>query len=293
MNNQEPFIFRYLLGDREAFPLERRVLNALILASSLLASLLVIEAIVFGYHKGLALSLFAASIFWGIYLFSKKAINSDWPIWAYLSASGIVILADRFFVGGHAGLALLILVAISGTIPLVTRTDQLKTAATLVLLFFGFVCTLTAMYWFYIPTQTPDRKELLVQVFEAGVLMSCLFSVAYLAINSYRQEKKLVSTLNLELSTKNASLEESNRKLVLAKKEIKTLRGLLPTCSYCKKIRPENLSPEETCSWVPIEHYIEQHTDAVFSHGICPECLKDHFGEEMHKKIFENPAEQQ
>lgn len=289
MKTQEPYIFQYILGDRETFPLERRVLNALILASSLLATLLVIEALVFHYQKALVLSLLASSIFWGIYFYSKNTKKTDWPLWAYLTASGLIILADRFLVGGYAGLALLILVAISGTIPLITRRDQLKIAVFLLTIFFVVICVLTVIYWHRIPTGTPYRKDLLVQLIEAGVLVACLFSVAYLAISSYRREKNLVSSLNRELNSKNESLEKSNRELNLAYKEIKTLRGLLPTCSYCKKIRPDNVLPNEPSNWIPIERYIEQHTDAFFSHGICPECLIEHFGEEMHKKVFIEP----
>jgi sigma-B regulation protein RsbU (phosphoserine phosphatase) len=48
--------------------------------------------------------------------------------------------------------------------------------------------------------------------------------------------------------------------------EVKQLEGLLPICAYCKKIR------DEGDSWVRVESYIEQRTDAAFSHGICPEC---------------------
>ena len=286
METQEPRIFQYLLGDREIFPLERRVLNALILASSVLATLLVIEALAFQYQKGLVLSLMATFILWGIYLYSKSTKKSDWPLWIYLTASGLIILADRFFVGGYAGLALLILVAISGTIPLITRKDQLKTAVLLLMIFFVVICVLTTFYWQHIPAATPYRRDLMVQLIEAGVLVTCLFSVAYLAISSYRHEKNMATSLNRELDKKNKSLEKSNRELALAYKEIKTLRGLLPTCSYCKKIRPENVLPREPSNWIPIEHYIEQHTDASFSHGICPECVIEKFGEEMYQKVF-------
>jgi sigma-B regulation protein RsbU (phosphoserine phosphatase) len=48
--------------------------------------------------------------------------------------------------------------------------------------------------------------------------------------------------------------------------EVKQLEGLLPICSYCKKIRDEGEA------WVRLESYIEQRTDAEFSHGICPDC---------------------
>jgi hypothetical protein len=49
--------------------------------------------------------------------------------------------------------------------------------------------------------------------------------------------------------------------------QIKVLRGMLPTCSSCKKIR------DESGSWNPIELYIRDHSEANFSHGMCPECL--------------------
>ncbi|HNX58011.1 MAG TPA: hypothetical protein PKK43_02860 [Spirochaetota bacterium] len=51
----------------------------------------------------------------------------------------------------------------------------------------------------------------------------------------------------------------------------KHLEGLLPICSYCKKIRDgEN-------TWHSVEVYIREHSEAVFSHGICPDCLKKHY----------------
>jgi phosphoserine phosphatase RsbU/P len=48
---------------------------------------------------------------------------------------------------------------------------------------------------------------------------------------------------------------------------IKQLTGLLPICSYCKRIR------SDTNYWEQVESYISDHTDARFSHGICPPCL--------------------
>ena len=51
--------------------------------------------------------------------------------------------------------------------------------------------------------------------------------------------------------------------------EIKVLRGILPICSKCKKIR------DDTGYWEQIESYIDKHSDASFSHGICPDCIKE------------------
>lgn len=55
--------------------------------------------------------------------------------------------------------------------------------------------------------------------------------------------------------------------------EIKTLRGILPICSFCKKIR------NDQGYWDQVESYVSRHTYAQFSHGICPECEKKHYSE--------------
>ena len=49
---------------------------------------------------------------------------------------------------------------------------------------------------------------------------------------------------------------------------VKQLKGLLPICASCKKIR------DDKGYWNQIEGFIEQNSDAQFSHGICPDCLK-------------------
>ena len=63
--------------------------------------------------------------------------------------------------------------------------------------------------------------------------------------------------------------------------QVKTLSGLLPICSICKKIR------DDQGYWKQIESYIHNHTGVDFSHSICPECLKEHYPE--HNDIDNNP----
>jgi CheY-like chemotaxis protein len=68
-----------------------------------------------------------------------------------------------------------------------------------------------------------------------------------------------VLTLQDRLAERVAELQE-------ALTNVKQLSGLLPICSYCKRIRgDENY-------WERVESYLTEHTDAKFSHGICPEC---------------------
>ena len=56
--------------------------------------------------------------------------------------------------------------------------------------------------------------------------------------------------------------------------EVRTLQGLIPICSSCKKIR------DDTGYWDQIENYIQLHSSATFSHSICPECLEKLYGNE-------------
>ena len=72
--------------------------------------------------------------------------------------------------------------------------------------------------------------------------------------------------------TKRKLVEEEREKLIAELKDamskIKTLSGLLPICSSCKKIR------DDKGYWNQIEQYISEHSKAEFTHGICPECCK-------------------
>ncbi|WP_169829392.1 PAS domain-containing protein [Desulfatibacillum aliphaticivorans] len=61
---------------------------------------------------------------------------------------------------------------------------------------------------------------------------------------------------------------------------VQTLRGLLPICSRCKKIR------DDKGYWGLLESYIETHSEAKFSHGLCPECSEELYGDkEWYKKM--------
>lgn len=61
--------------------------------------------------------------------------------------------------------------------------------------------------------------------------------------------------------------------------EIKTLKGIVPICSFCKKIR------DDAGYWNQLEQYIKEHSDAQLSHGICPECAQKYFSEYMEELV--------
>jgi DNA-binding response OmpR family regulator len=68
-----------------------------------------------------------------------------------------------------------------------------------------------------------------------------------------------------------SSLAERVDELEEALSHIKTLQGIIPICSFCHKIRNDQES------WQRVDQYISEHSDAQFSHGLCPECLDKHY----------------
>lgn len=80
-------------------------------------------------------------------------------------------------------------------------------------------------------------------------------------ITERKHAEETLKRYSTELAKKNQELQEA-----LAK--VKQLTGMLPICSSCKRIR------NDQGYWSGVETYVSQHTDAVFSHGLCPECEK-------------------
>lgn len=67
------------------------------------------------------------------------------------------------------------------------------------------------------------------------------------------------------------SLAAQVKEMLQAQDHIKTLQGILPICSFCKKIR------DDEGYWERVDEYIGRHSDAQFSHSVCPECKKKHY----------------
>jgi len=79
---------------------------------------------------------------------------------------------------------------------------------------------------------------------------------------AFSQERSLLLQRSSELQVLNAKLEAT-----LAR--VKQLEGIIPICAYCHKIR------DDRDVWNQLEQYISAHSEALFSHGICPECSKE------------------
>jgi DNA-binding response OmpR family regulator len=73
------------------------------------------------------------------------------------------------------------------------------------------------------------------------------------------------------------ALLERYRELEDALKRVKQLQGLLPICSYCKKIR------NDRNYWEQVDAYVASHSEAQFSHGVCPECYEAHLKPQLER----------
>ncbi len=144
---------------------------------------------------------------------------------------------------------------------------------------------------------TPGYIEIMTGTFASRLLIS-VFAFPFLyfyiiwqnRINGMQIENrpilailKEVTEVRLELNLAQQEIERRKqverekealiRSLQLALQEVKTLRGILPTCAYCKDIR------DDDGHWHPLEVYIQRHTETQFTHGICEDCLHEHFPE--------------
>lgn len=88
----------------------------------------------------------------------------------------------------------------------------------------------------------------------------------------------VTAILGLQRKTAVEKREEAVQEREQALEEVKILRGSLPICSYCKKIR------NDTGAWTQMEAYIRDHSEAEFSHGLCPDCAKKVYQELLEGK---------
>jgi len=91
-------------------------------------------------------------------------------------------------------------------------------------------------------------------------LVVSVFLAVALAVFSFRRRR--------EVRVSRDRLIRQNKELQTALNEIKQLRGIIPICSSCKKIR------DDAGFWHQVESYIHDHSEAEFSHSICPDCMK-------------------
>ena len=117
-----------------------------------------------------------------------------------------------------------------------------------------------------------QRQQL---IFYLGSLILLLLAGSVIGlVRSMRQKARthqLLQEAHHETMVRQNQLEEKNEKLEEAMEQVKTLGGLLPICSCCKKIRDDH------GYWEQVEVYINKHSGASFTHSICPSCAETYY----------------
>jgi two-component system response regulator VanR len=133
-----------------------------------------------------------------------------------------------------------------------------------------------------------DRMQGIVAALDQRVEQAAPCTSIVFQDHEYRIRLDMQRVLNLLISTydstvvNNRKLKETQEQLAVkvqeletALDEVQTLRGIIPICMHCKKIR------DDRSYWHQLERFLTQHSQAQFSHGICPECAKDLYGMEL------------
>jgi len=172
------------------------------------------------------------------------------PLWArsYLTLLGVMWLdVILFSIGAFAG------------------TEQFSSimmgtlASRLVISFFAFPLLYGYLRW---------QKDKAGATIENRPVLAILKEVTEIESKLFTAKKEIERRKVAE-----AERDEVITELKQALAEVKTLRGFLPICSICKKIR------DDKGYWTQIESYIHSHSEAQFTHGICPDCMQDHYPE--------------
>jgi hypothetical protein len=116
------------------------------------------------------------------------------------------------------------------------------------------------------PAESLDKE--ILQAFSLSMLP---WSLAFMILGA------LIGMFWGKIKQTDKEKSEAIKKLNKALKEVKILSGFLPICASCKKIR------DDKGYWNQIEAYISEHSEAEFSHGICPDC-----SEKLYPDIYKN-----
>jgi YesN/AraC family two-component response regulator len=130
---------------------------------------------------------------------------------------------------------------------------------------------------------------------EAIQLAHALTEKWWLHQQSRRKTEELESRVaerTADLAKTNAALQAESterarliQELQKALANVKSLSGLLPICAGCKKIRDDNNY------WHQVESYVQKHSEATFTHGLCPDCIKKYYPELDEADLGDSPKQ--
>jgi hypothetical protein len=250
----------HFIGNPESYSLENRIFNAVMILVSVTGGVATTYNIILNNHIILtacsSLSAILTFLAYGFSWKTRKYRPLVTPVILYFFVIMIVSWlandgtkgagADFFFILMSAGVLLL-------------KRPFPKFMLAIVITLVGLL-----MVEFLYPSFLIGYKTRTQQFLDVGIsLILCLVfngMIIHIVFREYLRERQLKDTLLAQTIRDKEELEK-------AQKEIKILKGIIPICAGCKMIR------DKEGNWNHFEEYLNEHSEAKLSHGICPDCV--------------------
>ena len=259
----------FILGRSDTCELEHRCYNGVCLAAGFGCLLASIFNTVLGMPPLITvITLLTGTTYLWLYFKSRRSATYQPVLWLYILIGVILLITTWIYNGGTNGSDTFVSMVALVAVTVVLKRHRLIVASTV---FFPTMSALFLMEYLYpeliLDYSNPGQR--FVDLYLAFVVCTVvIFSIITLIMQSHNEEKERLNETNRLLEEKMEMLNRSNRELEKALAKVQTLSGLLPICASCKNIR------DDKGYWKQIEGYITDHSEAEFSHGICPDCAK-------------------
>lgn len=250
-----------LLGNPDTCSLENRIFNAVMLLISVTSCIATSYNLILNNHIVITICSSTTAIFASLsYGYSRKTKNYQQlaiPVILYFFVIMIVSWLANDGTKG-AGAYFFFLLMTSGILLLKRPFPAFMIAIVVTL------CALLAAEYF-LPSLFIGYENRTQRFLDVGIsLILCLVfngAIIHIVFREYLREKKLKDLLL-------AQTIRDKEEMIQAHNEIRILRGCLPICASCKKIK------DKAGCWSQIEEYLGDHSEVKFSHGICPDCVQ-------------------
>jgi hypothetical protein len=224
--------------------------------------------------------------FWPWYVSANVLINLGWIAEAIAMLSVDRRNAYLYRIYGLFGVVILSTISLNYAVKASYNTINLTASVLAVMIFvlpafeltFGSDAsplkrTLGCFYWLFCLTCVWRALWIITLTREVSVMApSMVHSIVFTSLDAMLIFGTLGYMLLLREKTDHA-LRTTMAGLERALSEVRVLKGILPICSFCKKIR------DDKGFWNQIEVYVKNRSEADFSHTVCPECMKEHYSE--------------
>jgi|GEM_PF-2399591 len=254
-----------LFGDPEIYTFENRTFNAIMLLVSFTGATTLLYDSILSSHVVQLIDFFCFAYPLGCYLYSRKTKKYEALIKISFACFYIALSVAWFFNNGiHGSLPYFYFLLVIYCVILFKKPFKFPIPFVVIT-----VLSMTVSEFYY-PEYLFNYGSKIQDYIDVGISLPLCLSITgltvYLIFNEYIKERISNKEFLKQLTIDKEVMESSFN-------EIRILRGFLPICANCKKIKDSN------GNWKQIEEYIHKHSEAKFSHGICPECTRNLYPE--------------